>query len=390
MKKDARDYLAAADVLRIISIGLIGWYHIWQQSWLDPGFRMFGNYVNLQNVVRHGYMLVDVVLVISGFLLSLPYARVNLGLGEHPSVKQFYVKRFWRIIPSYLMAVLLCLFLWALPRHEYTSVSFMVKDLLTHLTFTHNLNYYTYFMTPLQIVLWTMGVEVQFYILFPLVARFYEKTPGLTCLVLTLIAALFRLRVYVMPDTTMWVNQLPCMLDLYAAGLAAGWIYTSAARRKISAGARWLMAGLALLCLLIILQLMYMGVIDDYDAVRREQLALRLPLGMAAGAFLVCGCLAPPALNRALGNPVVRFLSAVSYNFYMWHQTLAVWLKELHLPAYTAELPNQAGEQPWQTRYTWLCFAAALGAAALLTYLWERPVNRWGLKRMGGMPKPSA
>ena len=77
MKPGGRDYLAAADILRVISIGLIGWYHIWQQSWLDPGFKLFNHYVNLQNVVRHGYLMVDIVLVISGFLLILPHARAR-------------------------------------------------------------------------------------------------------------------------------------------------------------------------------------------------------------------------------------------------------------------------------------------------------------------------
>ena len=41
-----------------------------------------------------------------------------------------------------------------------------------------------------------------------------------------------------------------------------------------------------------------------------------------------------------------------------------------------------AGEQPWQLEYTLLCFLAAGIAGVLLTYLWERPVNRWGRRRM--------
>ena len=103
--------------------------------------------------------------------------------------------------------------------------------------------------------------------------------------------------------------------------------------------------------------------------------------GVAAGAFLVCGSLGPPALNKALGNPVTRFFAAISYNFYMWHQFIAVRLKEAHIPAYVSESPNQAAEQPWMTQYTWLCFAAAIAAAALFTYLWERPIYRMGLKK---------
>ena len=381
MRSQGRDYLAAADVLRVLSIGLIGWYHIWQQSWLDPGFMLFNHYVNLQNIVRHGYLMVDIVLVVSGFLLSIPHARARLGLQESPDIHEYYVKRFWRIFPSYFLAVALCLFAWAIPQHQYHSAGFMLKDVFTHLTFTHNLFYDTYFTTPLQIVLWTMGVEVQFYLIFPLIGRLYEKSPSFACLVLTAVAAVFRLRVYVMDDTTLWVNQLPCMLDLYACGMAAGYLYTLHAKDEINNPVRWVLAGLALLALLVILQLVYMGVIGDYDDLRRQQLSYRLPLGVAAGAFLVCGSLGPPALNKALGNPVTRFFAAISYNFYMWHQFIAVRLKEAHIPAYVSESPNQAAEQPWMTQYTWLCFAAAIAAAALFTYLWERPIYRMGLKK---------
>ena len=39
-------------------------------------------------------------------------------------------------------------------------------------------------------------------------------------------------------------------------------------------------------------------------------------------------------------------------------------------------MPQQVGEQPWQTRYTLLCFGAAIALAALLTYGFEKPVSR--------------
>lgn len=376
----SRNYLAAADVLRVACIGLVGWYHIWQQSWLDPGFSVGQYYVNLQQLVRNGYMMVDVLLVLSGFLLALPYARARQGGGPRPTTGEFCRKRFWRIFPSYALSLLLVLLLWALPRGLYASPGALVKDVLAHLTFTHNLAADTYFHTPLLGVLWTLGVEVQFYVLFPLLVRFYEERPGLTCLLLTLTALCFRLWVFRMAGTALWVNQLPCMLDLYACGMGAAWLYARWETADLRPAARWGLALGALLALCVIFQLLYGQTLGDGDTVRRGQLVRRLPLGLAAGAFLLCGCLGPAGLAKGLGNPVTRFFSAVSYNFYIWHQFLAVRLKDARVPDYTAALPNQVGEQPWQTRYTWLCFAAALAAGAALTYLWERPLYRWGMR----------
>ena len=106
----------------------------------------------------------------------------------------------------------------------------------------------------------------------------------------------------------------------------------------------------------------------------------RPALGLLGGAFLVCGCLAPPKLAHALDNPVTRVLADISFNFYMWHQFLALRWKDWHIPPYVSELPNQAYEQPWQTIYTIICFVFAAVIAAGFTYFWEKPVQRWGLR----------
>jgi peptidoglycan/LPS O-acetylase OafA/YrhL len=377
-----RGYLAAADVLRVIAVLMVGWYHIWQQSWLNPGFSLGSHYVNLQQLVRNGYLMVDILLVLSGFLLALPHAKAAINDGSAPETREFYVKRFWRIVPSYALAVLVTLFFYALPNHLYSTSAFMLKDLLAHFTFTHNLFSDVYFNTPLPGVLWTLGVEVQFYVLFPLIACFYRERPGLTCLLLMLAGLAVRLWVYQQSDTILLVNQLPCMLDLFACGMGAAWLLTRAEQRPLSASVRWVLAIAALLCLCGIFQLLYTQTLGDGETVRHSQLLRRLPLGLLTGAFLLCGSLAPAGLNRALGNPVTRFLSQVSYNFYIWHQFLALRLKDWHIPSYVSELPNQAGEQPWQLRYTLLCFAAALVLAGAITYLIEKPLARWGTKKL--------
>ena len=113
MTAERRPYLAAADVLRVFAVGLVAWFHIWQQSWLDPGFRLASQWIDLQSVVRRGYMMVDLMLLLSGFLLYVPYAR-RLRQGKKPlDVIAFYKKRLWRILPSYLSR-------WASPSYTHT------------------------------------------------------------------------------------------------------------------------------------------------------------------------------------------------------------------------------------------------------------------------------
>ena len=75
----------------------------------------------------------------------------------------------------------------------------------------------------------------------------------------------------------------------------------------------------------------------------------------------------------------MSFFSAISFNAYMWHQYLSLRLKDWRIPPYVSEtMPQMAGEQPWMTQYTWLCFLGSIALATLLTYAVEKPVYRLG------------
>lgn len=378
-----RERLAAADVLRVAAIFIVGWFHIWQQSWLDPGFTAAGHYVNLQSVVRHGYMMVDIMLLLSGFLLALPVARQRYEAEVLARPGMYARKRFWRIVPSYYLSIMSTTIFYAIPRGLYTSGTFLAKDMWAHLTFTHTLYFDTYLRSPVASTLWTLSVEVLFYLIWPLIARAYAKKPGETCLGLAILALSYRVWVFGESDTNFYINQLPAMLDLYACGMAAAaiWVRLEREGKPGPKVRRWLAPAGMLLSLALMCQIMYVQPVGDYELIRRGQMAWRMPLALLGGTFLVCGCMAPAGLARALGNPVTRFLSDISYNFYIWHQFLACRLKDWHIPPSLSDLPNQAMEQPWQTRYTLLCFFGAAALSALLTYLWEKPLQKWGLRK---------
>ena len=368
-------------MLRIIAVSIVAWYHFWQLSWLDPGFTVFGVHVDMLSMIRAGYMMVDVMLVLSGFLLAIPHAQARVSGRPVPSTREYFRRRFWRIMPSYALALFLTLTLYAMPQGLYSSPEAILRDLLAHLTFTHNLLYETYFLTPMPVVLWTLGVEVQFYLLFPLLARSYRSRPWITCLILSVTAILYRIQIYQYEDTTIWINQLPAMLDLYACGMGAAFLYVRLKSSLHHALPKLLFLAGSLLCLGLLFQILYRQPSGDYEAIRRGQLLWRLPIGLLSGGFLLGGCLSPAGVCRLLGNRATRTLSAISYNFYIWHQFLAVRLREWHIPAYTAEKPYEAGEQPWQLQYMLLCFLAAGLLAAALTFLWEKPLFRRGMSK---------
>jgi len=367
-------YIAIADVLRVAAICLIAWYHFWLLSWHDPGFYVYGIYIDLWRLISSGYMMVDVILVLSGFLIALPYAEAHRNGGVGQSAIVFYQKRFWRILPSYLFVIAVTVLFFIRPNNLYASVEVGFKDIVAHLTFTHNLFPETYYQSPLPGVLWTLAVEVQFYILFPLIACGYRKRPVWVCFCLLITAVCFRGYVYRMEDTTFWVNQLPCMLDLYACGMLAAWAYVYFSAKDIKEKTRCGISILGLLCFIGMLCVLCMQDSTDYETVRHGQLAWRLPLGILTGGVLIFGGLAPCRIQKMMGNHITKFFATISYNFYIWHQFIAERLKAWRIPNYVSEMPEQVHEQPWQMQYMILCFLMGITVASIVTFLVERPI----------------
>ena len=112
------------------------------------------------------------------------------------------------------------------------------------------------------------------------------------------------------------------------------------------------------------------------ETIRMGQMNRRLMMGMLGAVLLTASANAGWLVRHILSNPVTRFVSAVSMQFYIWHQTIAVWLLKARVIPSVCANPNYEGDLLWQKRYTFACFAVSLLAAAALTYGFERPIAR--------------
>ena len=363
----------AADFLRVFCVGFVGWYHIWQQSWLNPDLHIGRGYIRFYPLVSCGYMFVDLMLLLSGFLLMLGFLN---GRDRRPS--DFYVSRAARVLPSYWLCLGVLLFAFALPQKLYASQREMWGDLLPHLTFTHNFFYYSYLNTKLNVALWTLAVEVQFYVLFPWLGRAFEKKPILTYLGMTAFSLFVRFRLCLREeDVSLFFNRLGAMLDVYANGMLAALLYVRLCGKPDSAWRAWLSTALTVCaCIGIYCILDRQMAADGMTELHRGQMTWRYPLSLLGSVFLVCGSRSIRGLRVLFSNRATHFLSGLSFNFYIWHQFLAVRLKKWRIPPYTGDAPNMEGQQPWQRTYTLKCFCAALLAAVLATYLIEKPCAR--------------
>lgn len=370
---------------RAIMVLLVANFHFWQQSWLRQGITLFGSFIDMDYITRASYVFVDGMLLLSGFLLFLPHAQ---AMEEHtpvPGVKRFYMNRLIRILPSFVFAVLVALFCFALPQGGYANAGAMWLDILSHLTFTFTFFLYPYQFTPLNGVLWTVAIEMQLYLIFPLLAKAARRKPVLTLGLMTAAGWLYRLWVYYrVPDTAMFINQMPAFLDVYALGMLGAIGYLKLRRWFRSAEKRErLLAQVAAVAVLTIGIMMVLQLLRAQSSasvisiveLRLSQLRLRLPLALALMASMLGAAFAPKVIQWLFSNRLMRFFSAISFNFYIWHQILAVQMARNWFPSTLHESPGL------QYAFTTLCYCVGLAAAMAATYGLEQPIakriNQW-------------
>lgn len=360
--------------IRVLAIFLIAWFHFWQQSWLCPYIVIGGKFIDLTYIPASGYLWVDMFILLSAFQLALPYIHKIFNNEEFQNPLEFYGRRAKRIMPSYYFSVLVCLII-ALSLNEFYSTKMMITDLLTHLTFTHTFIDYTYMWTNLNVVLWTVAILVQFYLLFPLIIRGIRKFPVLVFTLMMVIGVVFRAN-YVnnAASPSMTVNQLLAFFDVLAIGIFAAYLAV-AINKKISyqkhAIGFTLMSFVSLAGILSYMK--ELRGVTGHEAIQRWQGSNRLELAILFLVFLISTIYAVKQYRWLFSNKLMIFLASVSYNYYIWHQYIAVRLKQMNIPPSINEMPNMAAEQPWQNYYTLLSFFVPLVVAIILTYV----IDKW-------------
>ena len=382
---EARRRIPELDGFRVVMVGIVAWYHFWQQSWLTPYIFSY----SLDYLLRAGYMAVDGTILLSAFLLFLPYVRSALEEAEVPDTRNFFRRRVMRIMPSYLFTTFLMLFAVALPYGLYADAGTLVYDVVMHVFCISNWDVRTYLGTQLGGSSWTIAVEMQLYLLVPFLGRMLKKNPMAVFFALCAISAYFRgYCVYTMHEYGMVVNQPLSFLDVYALGMACAFGYVRLERAmKTMSGRQKKVLALASTVFFVLSVWLLLQVIrsqarsGDMAAIQSGQMIRRPALAAAMSGMLLSlpFCLRP--VRWVFGNPVMHFLSGISMNFYLLHQNIAVQLRRWQIPFSEYAYPNQQGDRPWQFRYMLLVTFSSLLAAILVTYAVEKPAAA-GLRRL--------
>lgn len=160
--------IAGLDGLRAVAALAVFGVHFNQVVELDAEIGPLSLYRLLANG-EHGVAL---FFGLSGFLLSLPFWRAMLDGASFPSLRSYALRRATRILPAYyvcLTVLVLWSGLWRVPG--------AALDILLHATFVFNFAEFS--ILSINAPFWTLAVEVQFYLLLPLIFMLlWRKTPA--------------------------------------------------------------------------------------------------------------------------------------------------------------------------------------------------------------------
>jgi peptidoglycan/LPS O-acetylase OafA/YrhL len=310
--------------------------------------------LHLQAISGKGWMGVDLFFVLSGFLITGILIDTKRSEGYF---RNFYARRCLRIWPLYYSALLFMFVIVPMlrPSEAHNVFDARSSPWWAYVVFLQN------FLVPIPTratgllgVTWSLAVEEQFYLIWPLVVRFCTESQ-LRKVALTVICVSPVLRFYLsMHQVNLYSNTF-CRLD----GLMAGAFLALVVRSSGFVPSKFLTGVWVTFLVSAPLALM----IDDFDA---KWIVFSLT-ALASVSFVYLALFSPQRwLQSILTNRFIVYTGTISYGIYLLEKIPLDVVKEFHLDKHPfLALPLTA--------------AATYAAATMSWFLLEKPILK--LKR---------
>jgi peptidoglycan/LPS O-acetylase OafA/YrhL len=298
-------YVARLDGVRAIAISLVLSVHCVRVP--EHGTLAWA----VRNTLSNGWIGVDLFFVLSGFLIT------RILINSKPArnyFRNFYVRRFLRIMPPYyLLLVLLVMLSPMLGLGPF-------KNSWIHFAYLSNLNYALGVPAFLPVShSWSLAVEEQYYLFFPLVV-WIASVRSLKRILwgAVLLCPLIRLVVMLLEVKGGAYFLTICRLDALAmGGLIA--IYLMQGDQKLSSGLAGDKAWKAFLAAALTVMAIWLGKGLDFRLPAFSVVGLTIVDG-ACALFLLAILLRPQSLtSRILASRPMVAIGKVSYGVYLYH-----------------------------------------------------------------------
>lgn len=164
-------FISEIDGLRFLAIAPVVIFHVRNYLTVHP-VAAYATPPELDwaaRLVSHGHYGVELFFVISGFVLALPCAKSRLKGTPPVGLRKYFVRRLTRLEPPYFVVMLGCFLLLTLVKGE--GAAGYGPHLAAGLFYLHGAVYGG--LNPVNVVAWSLEIEVQFYLLMPLLATVF-------------------------------------------------------------------------------------------------------------------------------------------------------------------------------------------------------------------------
>ena len=312
-------YRPEIDGLRGIAILLVVFYH-------------FEKIFFSSSIFQGGYIGVDIFFVISGYLISSIVFK-ELRQKRNFSFSSFYIRRIKRILPVLLLVISFCIFfssfLFIPEKFDFT-----IKSAISSWFFFSNFFFWkksTIYNSeessniPL-LHTWSLSVEEQFYIIFPLfiffIFKFYRNRILILInffLIFSLILAVFSSlyfpngNFYLLP-TRVW--------EILSGTIIAYYEIFKNKKKQLNNFSKFL--------ILISVILILVFVVYANKRIYHPSLITILPV-FSSVCLIFFSRDKFFFINKILSSKYLVYLGVISYSLYLWHYPLFVFLKNLDL-----------------------------------------------------------
>lgn len=212
-RNDVIDSFRAVAILLVTGFHISGWV-LYGSGVSFTGITTFASYGQFDaiGIIGNGWIGVGMFFVISGYCMAGSVARKFSSGMTVKSYAGYILNRLMRIGLPYYVSILV----WVVLINEFgvTSKSTGIKDIITHLFFLHNTSSET--MYSISGVFWSLAVEMQFYIILPVIFIFC-KSPSVR-LVTLLLSYLLSLFVNELSGNIVLTWGIPSYLCLFLMG----------------------------------------------------------------------------------------------------------------------------------------------------------------------------
>lgn len=322
----SKKYIPEIDGIRFVAILMVVLHHISffvqykdTNIYRDQKVKMF-----LKTIFISGHLGVEIFFVLSGLILSMPFASNFLKNTEKPSLKKFYFRRLTRLEPPYiLMITVLGITLFFM--HKFSGIV-LLKSYLASLTYTHLL-FYPGMPILINGISWSLEVEFQFYLIAPFLCYIFSFNRAMRRIIILLCIVLLIL------VQSLFITQtvsLFCYLQYFLLGFLLTDLYITEDYKRVK---NVFSIPIGILSIILILMMP-----NEKTLIPSELIVYKFYLLTVIFVFFYVAIFSP-FWKKALSIPFISNIGGMCYSIYLIHFTIIIFVgnvlvREVHPSSY--------------------------------------------------------